>query len=48
MIRFLRSAIPLLILAIATLPAHAALKVLATTPEWGALTTELGGDKVNV
>src|ERR1041384_332602 len=30
------------------LPAHAALKVLATTPDWGALTTELGGDKVNV
>ncbi|MEJ1960926.1 MAG: zinc ABC transporter substrate-binding protein [Gammaproteobacteria bacterium] len=33
---------------IAGLPAHAAIKVLATTPEWGALTTELGGDKVNV
>jgi zinc/manganese transport system substrate-binding protein len=48
MIRLLRSAIPLLILAAAALPAHAALKVLATTPEWGALTTELGGDKVNV
>ena len=48
MIRFLRSALPLLILSIAALPAHAALKVLATTPEWGALTTELGGDKVNV
>jgi len=30
------------------LPAHAALKVLATTPDWGALTTELGGDRVNV
>jgi zinc/manganese transport system substrate-binding protein len=30
------------------LPSHAALKVLATTPEWGALTRELGGDKVNV
>lgn len=29
-------------------PAHAALKVLATTADWGALTTELGGDKVNV
>src|SRR5262245_1678492 len=38
----------LLAFAIATLPAHAALKVLATTPEWGALTTELAGDKVNV
>ena len=31
-----------------TLPAHAALKVLATTPDWAALATELGGDKVNV
>ena len=30
------------------LPAHAALKVLATTPDWGALTTELGGERVNV
>lgn len=29
-------------------PAHAALKVLATTADWGALATELGGDKVNV
>jgi zinc/manganese transport system substrate-binding protein len=38
----------MLILIAAALPAHAALKVLATTPEWGALTTELGGDKVNV
>jgi len=32
----------------ATLPAHAALKVLATTPDWAALVNELGGDKVNV
>jgi len=31
-----------------SLPANAALKVLATTPDWGALTQELGGDKVNV
>jgi zinc/manganese transport system substrate-binding protein len=38
----------MLLLVAAALPAHAALKVLATTPEWGALTTELGGDKVNV
>src|ERR1700704_5943790 len=28
-------------------PAHA-LNVFATVPEWGALTQELGGDKVNV
>ena len=32
----------------AGMPAEAALKVLATTPEWGLLTTELGGDKVSV
>src|SRR3954471_6712203 len=37
-----------MLLLLATLPANAALKVLATTPEWGALTTELAGDKVNV
>jgi zinc/manganese transport system substrate-binding protein len=29
-------------------PAEAALKVFATSPDWGALTTELGGDKVSV
>ena len=27
---------------------EAAVRVLATTPEWGALTTELGGEKVSV
>ncbi|HEY1492517.1 MAG TPA: zinc ABC transporter substrate-binding protein [Steroidobacteraceae bacterium] len=32
----------------AVAPAQAALKVLATTPDWASLTTELGGDKVNV
>jgi len=30
------------------LPAQAAIRVLATTPEWAALTRELGGDKVDV
>src|SRR5260370_40695429 len=29
-------------------PAFAALNVFATVPEWGALTEELGGDKVKV
>jgi zinc/manganese transport system substrate-binding protein len=29
-------------------PAHAALRVLATTADWGALATELGGEKVDV
>lgn len=30
------------------LPVSAALNIFACTPEWGALATELGGDKVNV
>jgi zinc/manganese transport system substrate-binding protein len=29
-------------------PAHAALKVFATVPEWGALAKEIGGDRVEV
>jgi zinc/manganese transport system substrate-binding protein len=29
-------------------PAQAAIRVLATTPEWASLTRELGGDKVDV
>jgi zinc/manganese transport system substrate-binding protein len=29
-------------------PAHAELRILATTADWGALATELGGDKVDV
>ncbi|HEU4593473.1 MAG TPA: zinc ABC transporter substrate-binding protein [Steroidobacteraceae bacterium] len=37
-----------LLVVVGSVPAHAALKVLATTPDWGALTQELGGDKVNV
>ena len=37
-----------LLVAGAALPANAALKVLATTPDWGALVTELGGERVNV
>ena len=42
---------PLAVLALAAafaLPAHAAVKVLACEPEWGALTQELGGDLVDV
>jgi len=35
-------------LAIAALPAVAALNVFACEPEWGALAQELGGDKVSV
>ena len=47
MIRNLLRACLVAMLAIAS-PAQAAIKVLATTADWGALTTELGGDKVNV
>ncbi|HEX2494597.1 MAG TPA: zinc ABC transporter substrate-binding protein [Steroidobacter sp.] len=44
---FIHSVLALLILG-AALPADAAIKVLATTADWGALATELGGDRVNV
>jgi len=47
MLQFIRSVLALLILT-AEVPAHAALKVLATTTDWGALASELGGDRVNV
>jgi zinc/manganese transport system substrate-binding protein len=40
--------IAILLVAAANVPANAALKVLATTSDWGALTQELGGDRVNV
>jgi zinc/manganese transport system substrate-binding protein len=35
-------------LALAATPAHANLNVFACEPEWGALSTEIGGDKVSV
>ena len=38
----------LMLAGVVSLPANAALKVLATTPDWGALAQELGGDRVNV
>jgi zinc/manganese transport system substrate-binding protein len=34
--------------ALIAFPSHAALNVLACEPEWAALTTEIGGDKVKV
>lgn len=37
-----------LLLAAVVLPAHAALNVFATVPEWAALTQEIGGDKVKI
>ncbi len=36
------------VLALAALPAQAALKVFACEPEWGALASELGGELVDV
>src|SRR5437762_10531219 len=36
------------LLAVTVSPAYAVLNVFATVPEWGALATELGGDKVSV
>jgi zinc/manganese transport system substrate-binding protein len=36
------------LLAACALPAHAAVKVLACEPEWGALAHEIGGDLVDV
>jgi zinc/manganese transport system substrate-binding protein len=44
---FVRSTLAALLIA-GAVPANAALKILATTADWGALATELGGDKVNV
>lgn len=37
-----------LLLAVFVLPAHAALNVFASVPEWGALAKEIGGDKVKI
>lgn len=47
MLRILMTSIAALLLG-AALPAHAELRILATTADWGSLATELGGDKVNV
>src|SRR6188508_3414651 len=44
---FIRGVLALLFLALA-LPSQAAVRVLATTADWGALAAELGGDKVDV
>jgi zinc/manganese transport system substrate-binding protein len=45
--KILRSLAASMIVA-AGLPAQAAVKVLATTADWGALTREIGGEKVDV
>jgi zinc/manganese transport system substrate-binding protein len=44
---FIRGALALLFLTL-TLPAQAAIRVLATTADWGALAAELGGERVDV
>lgn len=44
---FTRGALLLTLLSCA-LPSQAAIRVLATTADWGALTRELGGDRVDV
>lgn len=44
---FIRGALALLLVSLA-LPSQAAVRVLATTADWGALTTELGGERVDV
>lgn len=49
MLKNISSALTLAVLLLGNaVPSQAALKVLATTPDWGSLATELGGDKVNV
>lgn len=45
--KFVRGMLAILALA-AAFPAFAELKILATTADWGALATEIGGDRVNV
>lgn len=47
MLRLIGSAFALLVL-VAGGQAHATVRILATTSDWGALATELGGDRVNV
>ena len=44
---FIRGALALLFLTM-TLQAQAAIRILATTADWGALATELGGERVDV
>src|SRR3954463_14296886 len=46
LLKIVLAALPVSLLAAA--PASAAIKVLATTSDWGSLTQELGGDRVNV
>jgi zinc/manganese transport system substrate-binding protein len=45
--KFIRGALALLVISV-SMPSQAAIRVLATTADWGALTTELGGERVDV
>jgi zinc/manganese transport system substrate-binding protein len=45
--KYIRGALALLLVILA-LPSQAAVRVLATTADWGALTKELGGERVDV
>ena len=47
MFHFIRGIVAVLILLVGA-PAHATIKILATTADWGALATEIGGERVNV
>ena len=47
MFHFIRGIVAILIL-LAGAPAHAVIKILATTADWGALATEIGGERVSV
>jgi len=47
-LRLLATALATVVATLFTTSALAVLNVFATVPEWGALATELGGDKVNV
>ena len=46
--RSLLTALTAMLLAVLAVPAHAALRILACEPEWGALAEALGGDLVDV
>ncbi len=46
--RYILHALVTIILAFSLLPAQAALRVLACEPEWGALATELGGERIDL
>ena len=46
--RSILTAVTATLLVVLTLPAHAALRILACEPEWGALAAALGGDLVDV